>query len=471
MEGLAEPGGICVSRNVHEHIGNSLDVTFEDLGEQPVKNLDRPVRSYRVHLESGGAPGALEHGPDGALSLPDKPSIAVLPFENMSGDPDQDYFSDGITEDIITEMSRFRSLFVIARNSSFAFKGQKVDITEVGRKLGVQYVVEGSVRKAGNRVRVTAQLIESSANHHVWAERYDRDLEDIFAVQDEITQAIVSTLPGRMEEAGWERAQRKRNPDLTAYDHLLLGLERLNRFTWEENVQARQQSELAIEQDPLFARAHTLLAATHLWDLLLYAQDDGSLDKAFKSLEAALALDDEDSWSHGILAFAHLMRRQDEESEIHLQQAIALNPNDADAAAYFGIILVYFGRSEEGLDWITKAKRLNPFPPPNYHWYHALALYSAREFEQAIQTVKQIRVIDQWRHGLLAMCYAQMGRMDDAGAEFELFLDPQEQNTMVARDPVSTIVRDLIFERVNRYRIEADREHFLDGLRKAGWEG
>jgi adenylate cyclase len=466
LEGLCEPGAVYISGTVHDHVEGKLAAVFDDLGEQMVKNIARPVRVYRARDETDHEAPRRTVTP--APPLPEKPSIAVLPFDNLSGDPEQEYFSDGITEDIITELSRFHSLFVIARNSSFAFKGQKIDITELGRKLGVHYLVEGSVRKASNRVRVTAQLIESSTGHHVWAERYDRDLEDIFAVQDEITQAIVSTLPGRMEEASWERAQRKRNPDLTAYDYVLLGLERLNRLTSEDNVQARQHSQLAIERDPMFARAHTLLATTYLWDLLMFQRDEDSLDKAFKSVAAALALDDEDSWPHGILAFAHLLRRQDEESEIHIQRALRLNPNDANAAAYFGIILVYFGRSEEGLDWITKAMRLNPFPPPNYHWYHGLALYSAREYGQAILAVKQIRVLDRWHHGLLAMCYSQMGRMDEAGAEIAQFMEAPERNEILAGDPLPTDILELVNERANRYRIEADRDHILDGLRKAG---
>jgi tetratricopeptide (TPR) repeat protein len=318
---------------------------------------------------------------------------------------------------------------------------------------------------------VTAQLIDAETGHHVWADRYDRELQDIFAVQDEITQNIVSTLPGRMEDAGWEQAQRKRNPDLTAYDYLLLGLEKLNRLTWESNILARQFSELAIERDPLFARAHTLNATTHLWDLLMFQRDDNSLDQAFESVEASLVLDDEDSWSHGILAFALFLRRQDEESEIHLQRALTLNPNDANVAAYYGCVLTYFGRLEEGLDWITKAKRLNPFPPPNYHWYHGLALYLGHDFDQAIQTIKQIRILDRWHHGLLAMCYGQLDRKDEASTEIELFLKAPERQVEGSGTPSPTEIRDLVYERANRYRIETDRDYILEGLRKAGWEG
>ena len=467
LEELCDPGEVYVSAVVHDQVEGKITAAFDELGEHAVKNIDKPVRVYRVSPEAGAGATA---GPVATRveKLFDRPAVAVLPFENIGGDPEQEYFADGLSEDIITALSLWRSFPVIARNSTFTYKGRAVKMQEVADELGARYVLEGSVRKGGDRIRVTAQLIDAETGHHVWAERYDRDLEDVFAVQDEITQAIVSTLPGRMEEAGRERAERKRIPDLTAYDQVLLGLERFNRFTWEDNVHARRYSEMAIERDPLFARAHTLLAAAHLWDLLMYQRDEDSLDKAYKSVEAALALDDGDSWSHGILAWAYFLRRRDEESEIHLQRALTLNPNDANAAAYFGCILVYFGRLDEGLDWITKAKRLNPFPPPNYHWYHGLALYLAREFEQAIQTIKQIRALDRWHHGLLAMCYAQLGRMDQAGAEIALFIEAPEREARADDDPPAADILELVHERVNRYRIEADREHFFDGLRKAG---
>jgi adenylate cyclase len=466
LEGLCEVGEVYISAAVHDQVEGKIGAAFEDLGERTVKNIDKPIRVYRISTKPKSVEAATTASE--ADSLFERPAVAVLPFENIGGDPEQEYFADGLTEDIITALSLWRSFPVIARNSTFTYKGRSVKVQEVAEELGARYVLEGSVRKGGDRVRVTAQLIDAETGHHVWAERYDRDLEDIFAVQDEITQAIVSTLPGRMEDAGRVRAQRKRNPDMTAYDHLLLGLERFNRFSREDNVQARQHSQMAVDRDPLFARAHTLLAATHLWDILMYAQDDGSLDKAFKSVEAALGLDDGDSWSHGILGWALYLHHQDEESEIHLRRALTLNPNDANAAAYFGLLLVYLGRWEEGLDWITKAKRLNPFPPANYHWYQGIALYSAHEFEQAIQAVKQIRVLDRWHHGLLAMCYAQLGRMDETGVEIAQFLEPPEHDATATSGALTADILELALERVNRYRIKADRDHFLDGLRKAG---
>jgi adenylate cyclase len=221
LEGLAEPGGICISGKVYEEVGNKLPAAFEDLGEQAVKNIREPVRVYLWTAAADPMPGAV--GAEGALPLPDKPSIAVLPFDNMSGDPEQEYFSDGITEDIITELARFHSLFVIARNSSFSYKGQSPKIQDVGRDLGVQYVVEGSVRKAANRVRITAQLIDAATGNHIWAERYDRELEDIFDLQDEVVREIAIAVPGQLDVAAHDQARRRSDHDLTAYEYVLRG--------------------------------------------------------------------------------------------------------------------------------------------------------------------------------------------------------------------------------------------------------
>ena len=401
------------------------------------------------------------------LELPDKPSIAVLPLENLSRDPEQEYFTDGITEDIITELSRFRTLFVIAYNSSFVFRDKDLDVTEVGRKLGVQYVVEGSVRKAGNKVRVTAQLIDAATGHHLWAERYDRELQDIFAVQDEITQAIVSTLPGRLDDAGWERAKRKRTANMTAYDYLLLGLERFKHMSREQNAEARSMFQKAVDLDPQYARAHALLAATHVWDVYRETSTDESLDKGYESLERALALDD-DSWSRAVFGLTLFMRREDEEAEIQFQRALALNSNDAEVAAYWANVLVYLGRLGEALEWIGMAKRLNPFPPPWYHWYRALALYSAREYEQAASTFKEMRPLHRSGHAYLAACYAHMNRMDEARAEIAIFVEASQRQLRESGQNARPATIGLALERAGRYRNPSDREHFLDGLRKAG---
>ncbi len=244
MEGLAEPGGICVSGNVHEHIGRSLDVNFEDLGEQTVKNIDQPVRCYRVYPETA------VQKPDSALTLPDKPSIAVLPFENMSDDPEQEYFADGLTEDIITALSLWRSFPVIARNSCFAYKGQSPDVRKVAEELGARYVIEGSVRKGGSRVRISVQVIDATTGHHVWAERFDRELEDIFALQDEITQRIAATVEPELGRFEQRRSATKHPTSLDAWDYCQRGMYLLYKFTKEDIAAAREMFMRAIALDP-----------------------------------------------------------------------------------------------------------------------------------------------------------------------------------------------------------------------------
>ena len=256
LQGLAQPGGICVSGAIRDQVGDRLGVAFEDLGEQSVKNLARSIRVFRVRLDEAPRPGRPAPSRPGMAAVSDKPSIAVLPFANMSGDPEQEFFADGLTEDIITALSRFRDLFVISRNSAFVHKGQAVKVQEVAAEFGVQYVVEGSVRKAGGRVRITVQLIDAETDRHVWAERYDRELEDIFAIQDEVTAAIVATLPGRVEAATHDRVTRKPTENMAAYECLLAGKVLHHRSTREDNAEAQRVLERAIALDPKYAHAH-----------------------------------------------------------------------------------------------------------------------------------------------------------------------------------------------------------------------
>jgi TolB-like protein len=464
LQEACEPGGLALSNSAHDSLGSLVDVTFVDDGEQRFKNIARPIRVWRWSPET---PASIT-GDGISLSLPDKPSIAVLPFDNMSNDPEQEYFSDGITEDIITELSRFRSLFVIARNSSFVFKGQAIDIAEIGDKLGVQYVVEGSVRKAGDRVRVTAQLIDAATSRHLWAERYDRELKDIFAVQDEITQTIVSTLPGRLEEAGRERAEGKQTASMTAYDHLLLGRGLFNSFTRERIAEARQLAQKAVALDPNYARAHALIAGTHLWDLPVGYSTEDSLTNALASAKVSVELDDEDSWSHAMFAMALFENKQDEEAEIQGRRAVALNANDADANAMLGVILVYLGRIDEGREWIEKAMRLNPFPPEWYHWYRALAYFSGRSYEEAIHAFKEIRSLDRWGHAYIAACHAHLKELEEARTEVSIFVDARRRELLERGEAFPSQTLELARVRANRYRIQADRDHLLEGLRKAG---
>ena len=356
-----------------------------------VKNIPEPVRAYRIR--SGGAakpsppPTALE--PE--LALPDRPSIAILPFTNMSGDPEQEYFSDGVIEDIITELSHFRELFVIARNSSFVFKGQSVDIAEVAKKLGVQYVLEGSVRKVGKRVRITAQLVDAIAANHVWADRYDRDLEDVFAVQDEVVRTIVATLAGRLEQAVRERAKRKTTSNLKAYEYLLRGREHYYVWTPKDNRTAREMFEKAIALDSAYAAAHAGLAKTHYMDWVSgwCHEPDTSLGRFFENAERSVALDDTDSRTHTALGSAHLFRREHDQARFHFDRALALNASDTRALVNMARYEVNMGNSAQAIERIVQACRLNPFG--NFNWYLGQAYFTGRRYEEAINALKKIR--------------------------------------------------------------------------------
>ena len=261
LEALAEPGGVCISAKVHEEVRGKLDCAFEDMGEQAVKNISRPVRAYRLRPDKP-VDGAAPARP--TLSLPDKPSIAVLPFQNMSGDPEQEYFADGMVEDITTALSRMRWLFVIARNSSFTYKGRAVDVKQVGRELGVRYVLEGSVRKAGNRVRITGQLIDAATGAHLWADRFDGELADIFELQDQVTSSVVGAIAPKLEQAEIERVKRKPTESLDAYDYFLRGMAAFHQFSKAANAEALEMFSRAIERDPRFASAYGMAARCYL---------------------------------------------------------------------------------------------------------------------------------------------------------------------------------------------------------------
>ncbi len=324
LESLADPGGICISAIVQQSVKGKVNLLFEDIGAQRLKNIDQPVQAFRVLLDD------VFHGtgsPRPLLPLPDRPSIAVLPFTNMSGDPEQEYFSDGISEDVITELSRFRSLFVIARNSSFSYKGRSVKVQEIGRDLGVAYVVEGSVRKSGDRVRVTAQLIEAVTGNHLWAERYDRTLDDIFSVQDELVRSIVTMIPGRVDEIMLDRLQRKPTNDMTAYDCLL-------RAEWIQNQRfsdpdALRLLERAIEIDPRCARAHCRLANYHAYSVYSGGTAfETAYALADRYAQKALEIDPGDADIQIMAAMTGALVGNHDVSRRHLEKAMALNPND-----------------------------------------------------------------------------------------------------------------------------------------------
>ncbi len=467
LEGLAEPGGICISGKVYEEVKKKLPAAFEDLGEQEVKNIREPVRVYRwTGAAADPMPGTA--GAEGALPLPDKPSIAVLPFTNMSGDPEQEYFSDGITEDIITELSRFRSLFVIARNSSFTYKGRAAKVQDIGKELGVQYVVEGSVRKAGNRVRVTAQLVEAASGNHLWAERYDRDLEDIFAVQDEIVQTVVATVAGRLQDVGAEHARRKPTENLAAYDCLLRVYQHVHRFTSADIAPARSLLERAIELDPGSARAHAYLSFFEMSDWIWGKSDDEAFNRAFASAKKAMALDDGDSWSHLVLGQVYIRRGRPDFALNYMEKAVALNPNEPTAVANMGWVLDLMGRHDEAVEWVENAMRLDPFHPDWMLDVLALALYSSRSYEAAISAYMRHKAPPYWAHVHAAACFAQLERRDAVVGAVAAFEEAAERERREGNPGVS--IELAIRDTQTFYKNQDDRDHWLEGFRKAGFE-
>ena len=369
LQALADGGGILISGTVYDQVENKLVLGYEYLGEQLVKNIAKPVRVYRV--VKPGVTAITHKGEVDAplLPLPDKPSLVVLPFVNMSQDPEQEYFSDGLTEDITTDLSKISSLFVISRNSAFTYKGKAMKVQDISREMGVRYVLQGSVRRANDRVRITAQLIEAMTDHHLWAERYDRLLTDIFALQDEIRQKVVTALKVKLtpEEQAW--FQHAPTNNLEAYDYYLRGLESFLRAQSETkkeaNAQARQMYDQALELDPQYAAAYAGLGWSYWFDWFYQWNPDRaqSLEPAFELTQRAITLDDALSQAHALLGYIRLFKRQYEQAIAEAERAVVLAPGDARGCAVLGVILAYAGRPEEGIGLIEKAVRLNPRYP------------------------------------------------------------------------------------------------------------
>ncbi len=460
LESLAEPGGVCVSDAVECALRHRVPARFEDLGEKTLKNLAKPVRAYQ--LRAAGAPAATPTPAAApARERVDKPAIAVLPLNNMSGEAEQEFFADGITEDIITELSRFRELFVISRNSSFKYKGRPVEVQKFARELGVQYVVEGSVRKAGNRVRITVQLIDAETDRHVWAERYDRELADIFAIQDEVTSAIVSTLPGRIEAASRDRAARKTTDNMAAYECVLTGKVLHHRSNRADNLRAQRLLERAIELDPGYAHAHAWRACVlgQAW-VYNWCEDRDATEKAIvDELETALALDENDSDVHRILAAVNLVRDNHDQCVYHQQRALSLNPNDDLVVVQQGEILTWHGQADEGEGWILKAMRLNPYHPERFWSHLGRARFVARRYAEALDALKHLSAPDAAQLAFVAACQARLG--DLAGAR-------TRTAELLGRSPPVTLADCLA---TLHYRHAADRQHHVDSLALAGLTG
>jgi adenylate cyclase len=501
VESLAEGGGISISGTAYDQLGKKLPLGYEYLGEQSVKNIEKPVRVYRVLTEAEAAgkvigeekpkpmpwrwlavaavililvagvfavwnfylrpdvePASVERM---AFPLPDKPSIAVLPFVNMSGDQEQEYFSDGLTEEIISALSKVPKLFVIARNSTFTYKGKPVKVQKVSEDLGVRYVLEGSVRKAEDRVRITAQLIDAITGYHLWSEGYDRDLKEIFALQDEITMKIINALQVELTEGESARLWGKGTTNLKAYLKALRAREHILHQTKEGNILAKRMAKEAIALDSKFPPAYQWLATTHMMDVWFRTTKSPkqSLTRAVELTQKAIALDDSYAYAHGFLGFLFTMLRKHDKGIEEGEKAVALDPNGAASHYYLGFALRYAGRFEEAVQVIEKSLRLNPFPPATYFRGASAAYIGAGRYDEAIAAAKKAVTVapnDFLSHSTLAAAYSLAGREEEArsAAEEVLRINPKYS--------LNYIKKQLPFKN------KRDLEQFTAGLRKAG---
>jgi adenylate cyclase len=425
VQSLADGGGICISGTAYDQVENKLGLGYEYLGEQSVKNIAKPVRVYRVQEKPGPIP---PHPPievasreKMAFPLPDRPSIAVLPFVNMSRDPEQEYFSDGITEEIITALSKVPNLFVIAHNSTFTYKGKPVKVKQVSEELGVRYVLEGSVQKSGDRVRITAQLIDAFSGHHLWAERYDRDLKDIFALQDEITMKVITALQVELTAGEMAGVMAKGTKNIDAFIKYLRAFELSNRLTKGGNAQARKILEEAIALDPEYPRLYMGLATAHFYDVWLGTTDfpDQSLARAFELAQKAISLDDSNGAAYSVLGAIYVMKRQYDQAIAECERAVSLDPNSAENFLRLGFVLNWAGRAEEAIPYLQNAIRLNPLPPANYFVHLAVSYRELGQYEKAIEASKkalQREPNSQFPYMTLAISYIRLGREEEARA-------------------------------------------------------
>lgn len=500
LESLAEPGGICISESVHSAVGNKLPLDYEFMGEQAVKNIEKPVRSYHARLRDGAElPSLTRHSEPiksrkaslivasailvlalviglvvwilprkttevseqmeaAPLQLPQQPSIAVLPFTNMSGNSEQSYFADGLTEDVITNLSRFEQLFVISRTSSFAYKDKNLKSQQIGRELGVHYLLEGSVQRQDDQLRVTAQLIEASTGKHLWAERYDRRADDVFAIQDEITGAIATTLGETLWRVQASEVARRPTSSFEAYDYRLQGNEYLHHLTKEDNIKAREYYEKALSLDPEYTLAFVGLGWTYALDVITnwVAVGPEVMDKALGYAQKAAKLDPNSAEAHRLIARIYQLQGRHDESLAMIRRALELNPNNGDILASYGVMLTYAGRPEEGIEWGEKAIRRNPHYPSWYASALATSYFGSERYEEALHYLNGIDSPKMWDHRLLAAIYVELGEMTKA---------KEHVSAILAINPSSTLTS---IESALGYKNRADIDRFLVRLRKAG---
>jgi adenylate cyclase len=457
IEGISKPGEICISRSAYDHVKDKVELGFEYLGEHEAKNIKEPVRVYKVLLDIRLQKPLV----DELLDLPDKPSIAVLPFNNMSGDPSQEYFSDGLTEQIINGLCKVSKLFVIARNSSFAYKGKAISIKQIAKELGVKYILEGSVQKAGDRVRITAQLIDATTDYHMWSENYDRELVDIFALQDEITMKLMNAMLVKLTAGEQARLWEGGTTNIQAYDRLMRGQECLFRSNEKDNKQAQHFFKAAINIDKEFAWAYAMLGFTHLLDLLYRWSNSPikSVEQAETCAENAITLNDSFDFPHILWGWIYLFRRQHDEAIKEGERAIELNPNGAEAHVHLGFILCLSDETELAIKLLKRAFRLNPIPTPINYMFLAMAYRNNGQYEKAIELSKKglIGNPDQLPvHLTLAASYIYLNRTEEAHKAVEEVLRINPNFSL--KYQASTMP----------YKRQETGDNFIDALRKAG---
>ncbi|NNE21231.1 MAG: hypothetical protein HKN11_01340 [Rhizobiales bacterium] len=457
LETLADPGGVCLSSIVHESVGNRIDTEFADAGEHEVKNIERPIRVYRWPAERSASDNARP-----PLALPDKPSIVVLPFDNMSGDPDQEYFADGIVEAITAALANIRSFFVIARNTAFTYKGRHADVREIGRELGVSYILEGSVQRAGNKLRLTAQLIETENGAHVWAKRFDGSLDDIFELQDQITEQVAGALQPSIRLAEIERVRRKRPQDLGAYDFTMRALPHVWALEQPETVTALSFLEQALEIDPNYPLALSLAGWCHAQRSVYNWSDDiaASKSEALRLAEKAAELSSDDPLVLSVLGTVHTIIRNFGTARILLERAVSIDPNSAWTWSRLGWLETYADRPEPAMEYFEKSGRLSPFDPLIFNNYvgMASAMEGAGEFDKSVELFRralQERPHAFWIYRSLAPVLVGAGRMDEARAAYDILMQHYPDLTL-------SKVRDaMVFSK-------PFMDVMLDGLRQLG---
>ncbi len=452
LEGVAEAGGLCIADMVHQNVIGKIDANFTDVGEVALKNIDKNIRVWKWSLQDDGV---TERGRPSLEPLPDEPSIAVLPFDDMSNDPEQAYFCDGITEDLITELSHIPGLTVIARHSSFAYKAKSVDARRIGAELAVRHLVEGSVRRSGNRLRITAQLIDAKSGRHLWAQRYDRDLEDIFAVQDEVVRHIAAALSRALDLPGLHPQQSVQPRNLEAYEYVVRG--RQNILRAQGHSEAKEALEQAIALDPGLSDAHAWLAVYYYTDWFLYNREPRreSLAAAFAAADTAIETGPENSLAHMALGMVSLYAGRRAIALQSLHRALELNPNEADALCLIQDAYTFNGEPEKGVDSVRRAMRLNPIFPDWYRWHLGFALYCAHDYAGAVCELSQLKEIAEPLR-ILAAAQARLGDLVAARAVAKKFLESFPDFSGVA------------WGRTQPFRHSADLKHVLEGYRLAG---